>query len=694
MSLPHNGTVLPVRIPPPQLRPLAYRILSKKYGLSIKSDGLTSLAQLIGDRLGGDWKRDRYQLTVKFLEEFATVWRQQGQGLFIDAQGVQRVITEIEERACYDSNNNNNTNIDESNDGAVVTTTHELPWSDYYKFVDASKQWYFPYDHVRRHFTLPTDPSSVTDVVSRKISSLSTRYYITRDRTLRNENFQATTSTSGPGTEGTSSDNPLATMAALKDDLLQNDLDTSTPSTYMAITQIKNLLGRNGQNFLILGLLHVNNRGNLTLEDPSGSIDIDISQANPTEGLYYFSGAIVLAEGIYFTVGHKFHVTSMTHPPGERRDVTLDAIGNLDRLNIGNLTTDGTMIPQMTPRISNDLKIRLLSLERDLNEQGLNQYVILGGDMFLNKQETIMALQRVLTKIDNDIAAQEMPPPLGIIFFGSFMSEPVFPSYSETVLTTSRQYELGFESLANLLSKYDNIIGSSQLIFVPGPLDPWSGTMAWSGDACLPQGAIPSEFVKKMNRLLKNKVNWVSNPTKLAFLSQEIIIMRDNLNARFKRNIIDFPLVEDEKRLQQSSSSSVSLPTENYDEELLSDDEYNISGNEELDDGSILRHELMPNIPHVPFIIEETRKYVKTILDQAHLSPFESAPIHFTKDHTLMMSPIPSVLLICDPTAPRFDLTYNGCKTINPGKLILNRKARYLIFNPTTRLVQEEEVSF
>ena len=677
MVLPSDGTVLPAKIQPTHLRPLAYRVLSKKYGLSIKSDGLNALAAIIGSRFGTNWKKNPD--TLRFLEQFAQVWKQQDRGLFIDQIGCANVINEIEQRNCFDNNRNNSySHVPESNHSDPLinvesqttfdhNTRNTLIWTDYYWIINASEQYYFPYDGFKKQYMSPQPPISLITNLDRKISSFMTRYCIIRDRTLRNENFQNTNDTF----------NPLFSMVALQNDLLQNNLDTSTPSTYMAITQIKNLLGRDGQNFLILGLLTYNAKGNLQMEDLSGKIEVDISQANPTEGLYYYPGCIVLAEGIYFTVGHKFHITSVTHPPAERRELTQDAVGNIDFLNICN-NNDNSDAP--ITRISNDLKIRLLSLEQALNAQNLSKFILLGGDICLDHENTFNALSKVFQKIENDIVENDVAP-IGIIFFGSFASSPVFPSYSETQTTTSKSYELNFDRLYQLLNEFKNIIEHCQLIFVPGPNDPWGGSILLGDGPALPQEPIPSEFVKKLKRL-GNKVKWVSNPSRIAFLSQEIVLMRDDINRKFKKYSIEFPLIE-ETRVDTDLNQDIEISDNEYLEDL--------SDNE---DSPMVRHETLPEVPEVQFNIIETRKYVKTLLDQGHLKPFASSSINYNRDHTLILSPLPSVLILCDPTVPRYDLTYNGCKTINPGKFILNKTARYLVFNAATRTVHEEAISF
>lgn len=671
MPLPSNGTVLPAKIQPAHLRPLAYRILSKKYGLSIKSDGLTALANIIGSRFGTNWKKNPD--TLRFLEEFAQVWKQQDRGLFIDQSGCQLVLDEIEQRNCFENSQYNSDSNWSDQSVAMGTQTNSdynnLIWTDYYKIINASEQYYFPYDGFKKQYLSPQQPISLITDLNRKMASYMIRYCIIRDRTLRNENFQ----------NANDSFNPLSSMVALQNDLLQNNLDTSTPATYMAITQIKNLLGRDGQNFLILGLLTYNVEGNLQMEDLSGKIEVDISQANPTEGLYYYPGCIVLAEGIYFTVGHRFHITSLTHPPAERREVTQDAIGNIDFLNICN--NNNNVLGGPITRITNDLKIRLLSLEQELNAQNLSNFIILGGDIFLHEDNTFNALKKIFQRIENDLIESRVAP-IGIIFFGSFTSSPIYPSYSETQITTGKSYQMNFDRLYHLLAQFVNIVENCQLIFVPGPNDPWGGSVLLGDGPALPQEPIPSYFVKKLKKLGGN-VKWVSNPSRIAFLSQEIVLVRDDINRKFKKYSIDFPLLEEEAKLN----------TDLNHETEISDNEY-VEDSSDSEDGPIVRHETLPEVPEVQFNITETRKYVKTLLDQGHLKPFASSSINYNRDHTLILSPLPSVLIVCDPTVPRFDLTYNGCKTINPGKFILNKTARYLVFNATTRTVHEEAIVF
>lgn len=683
-----SGSVLPVKISPPLLRPMAYRVLSKNYGLNIKSDGLAALAEFVGNTFGMDWKKSSE--TIQFLETFASVWRQQERGLFVDRQNVLEVINEIKERhkatreeaqqLPQQRSTTKNVSIDkflkpqnQEKDGSSSppeppamgtpepepmnqdTTDEEedhLDWKEYFKIVNANEQTRFSYDPIKMQFILNTrSPKLVNDGfklpdIKDYATLFSTRYYLVRDRVMRNENFQ-----------NLDSFNPLSSVIGL-----QQELQNGQPltSNNMVITQIKNLIGRNGQNFLLLGLLRTNARGNWCLEDPSGTVEIDISQTVPTGGSYYVSGCFVLAEGIYFTAGNKFHVATMTHPPGERRDSTLNAIGNLDMLGL-----HGPLTASMVPRLDKDLKIRLHLLEKELAD---HKFVILGGDIFLDQLSCMEALRKILSILDEN-------PPTVIVFQGSFCTTPIHASLSSKTTSLSTHYKNNFDTLATLLARFENIIENSTLIFVPGVNDPWKSMISLGAAYAWPQRSIPLSFTQKMNKVCKNII-WASNPTRIAYISQEIVVARDDISQRLRRHSVEFPMVEESK------------------EQELIDLQQKLERKNEADATSI--HELFKSNDQLPAKTKESRKLAKTLLDQGHLSPFTTnvRPVVWDLDHTLTMHPIPSTLVLDDTTASPFDVTYNGCKVINPGKFISGRRARYMEYTPSSKKVSQEEIFF
>lgn len=705
-----TGNVLPVKIQPPLLRPLAYRVLSKKYGLNIKSDGLSTLADFVGKSFGIDWKKNN--VTLQFLEKFALIWKQQERGVFIDEQGVKDVVSEMRERDKASSAPITGAKIVEQEDGenlSKITTKHkqstidrlvshgesspapaaqgeladadvlqgvsplpvpiedtseqessgvqeeELDWRSYFKVINASEQPKYSYDPRKLQFVFTPGLQSTANELHKfklpdidsDLSIFSTRFYLIRDRIQRNENFQQSDSF-----------NPLSSIITMQQDLTKSE-DLAKLSASMSITQIKNLAGRDGQNFLLLGLLCKNSKGCWSLEDPSGTVEIDISQAVPTKGLYYVPGCIVLVEGIYFTVGNKFHVSSMTHPPGEKRDETLEAIGNLDLLGI-----HGSLNSNFVPRLDKDLKIRLHLLEKELVD---HRFIFLGGDIFLDQMPTISALRKVFTKLEED-------PPNFLVFHGSFSAVPVHASMSSRNISSTSQYKNNFDRLAKLFTEFGNVAENSTIILIPGANDPWGSMVSLGAANVWPLQPIPHSFVQKLKKVCKTVI-LASNPTRVAYLSQEIAIVRDDITDRLKRHSVSFPV-------EETAESEANLEAER---------KYEKSSQEEVSINQIILDR-----DQLPARIRQSRKLVKTLLDQGQISPFVPSirPLVWNLDQALSMYPIPSTLILCDTTAPQFDVTYNGCKAINPGKFIVDRKARYIEYRPSMKRASQKEIPF
>lgn len=708
------GVVLPASIQPQLLRPLAYRILTKKFGLNIKSDGLVALAAYIGTVFGLYWRQNSE--TTKFLEQFAIIWREQGRGLFVDELNVSQVINEIKEREKIEQDQNvekrnnlhkaNNldaflkrpnsptdteiTTLSQGSATSVVNpdshspmmleegspinsdsepiSEHErangisnvdqqLDWLDYFKVIDAFNQQTFTYDHTKRQYIYVPRPKEVEKNmlsiaklklpnVESKVSLFTTRYHIIKDKVLRNEKFQ-----------NNDIFNPLSSIIEMGKHMNESDVSPLNSASYMKITQIKNLLGHDGKNFLLLGLLDQNSKGNWSLEDPSGSIELHLQQAIPTKGTYYVPGCIVLVEGIYYTASNTFVVSSITHPPGEKREDTIEAIGNLDLLGAYNPSNENYVA-----RLDKDLKIRLHYLEQELSD---NKFVILGGDIYLDEMTTMDGLKKTFDKLTTD-------PPVAIVFNGSFVSVPVHPSLNSKNVSATVSYKNNFDALATLLSNYENLINDTHMIFIPGPNDPWTSMVGLGTTTMWPQKIIPSSFTQKMSRICR-KVHWGSNPLRIAYLSQEIVLTRDDLANRFKRYNIVFPTVEEEKYLENAELQ------EQY------------SRNPDVSVGQLIAFK-----NNLPVSVLESRKLVKTLLDQQHLSPFSSRirPTVWDLDFTLQLSPLPSSIMLCDTSAPAFDVTYNGCKTINPGRFIHKRAAKYIEFFPASKVLVEEELPF
>jgi DNA polymerase epsilon subunit 2 len=611
--------VLPIKLQPSNLRPLAYRILSKKHGLNIKSDALGTLADYIGPKFGVDWRSAKSQL---LLEEIAKIWKEQERGLFLEAEGLSDVLKEIDilETKSKGSHQQQQVSIEsmmkskatradtivdvdmigdqqETTPATSVTPPplkDSLDWKEYFRLINAFEQPLFKYNPISKTY----EPSKVIDAkfsgssVQANVSLFQSRYNIVKDRVMRNENFESGTFNAFSSVEMAEKNN--------------------------VISMIKNLLGRNNQRFLLLGMLtHLN--GFWYLQDTSDKIKLNIDQTEPNPGSYYVSGNIVLCEGIYSS--GIFYVNSMAQPPTERRTDTLEAIGNIDFLGI-----------HANMRIDKELQTRLKLVEREHD----HKIIVLGSDIFLDDLRTLDALGKLFQKLSED----EGNIPISIIFNGSFTSTP----------KPSSEYKSLFDSFASVLEQYPVIHGNVSLVFIPGENDHWQ-TPVW------PKQKIPKVFGNRLNRVARS-VQWASNPTRMVYLSQEIVIARDDIGSRFRRNCLRFP--------QLDKDNKVMAQTE------------------------------IQRIEALPPRISEARKIVKTLLDQGHLAPFtkDLKPVMWHVDHTLQLSPLPNVLILADSTAPQFDVTYNGCRCINPGVFIQKRMLNYIEYSLTSRKAEVRDLYF
>ena len=85
----------------------------------------------------------------------------------------------------------------------------------------------------------------------------------------------------------------------------------------MRLTLTKNLLGRQGHRFLLLGMLSTSSDGRYELEDVDGTIGLDLHDAIPGEGILT-EGSLILVEGEY-TVDECIRAFAIGHPPSETR---------------------------------------------------------------------------------------------------------------------------------------------------------------------------------------------------------------------------------------------------------------------------------------------------------------------------------------------------------------------------------------
>ena len=87
-----------------------------------------------------------------------------------------------------------------------------------------------------------------------------------------------------------------------------------------------------------------------------------------------------------------------------------------------------------------------------------------------------------------------------------------------------------FEALADLIASYPLLTRTTHFVLVPGPLDV-------TVNSVLPRRPILSSFVSRLKSRVPN-VHFATNPCRIKFFEQEIVIFREDLMSRMLRNLV------------------------------------------------------------------------------------------------------------------------------------------------------------
>lgn len=113
---------------------------------------------------------------------------------------------------------------------------------------------------------------------------------------------------------------------------------------------------------------------------------------------------------------------------------------------------------------------------------------------------------------------------------GTFKDIQVRSMSTEHSFSYLIQFPENFDALADLIAAYPLISRSTHFLFVPGPLDI---TM----NITLPRRPLLSSLVGRLKTKVP-KAHLGTNPCRIKFFDQEIVIFREDLMARMLRNIV------------------------------------------------------------------------------------------------------------------------------------------------------------
>jgi hypothetical protein len=158
--------------------------------------------------------------------------------------------------------------------------------------------------------------------------------------------------------------------------------------------------------------------------------------------------------------------------------------------------------------------------------------------------------------------------------------------------------------LAQLLVKFPALLECSSFVFVPGPNDVLGGS-----GTLLPRLPLPDIVTAELSRRVPASV-FTSNPCRIKFYSQELVLFREDACARLRK------------------------------------------------------YSRRPKEGDIPLHVHA----LKTMLSQSHLCPLplEAAPIDWAHDHALRLYPLPHVLLLAG-RGGEFNVTERALRAANPG---------------------------
>lgn len=545
------------------------------------------------------------------------------------------------------------------------------------------------------------DPSkpSLMPPASHKTTLFRNRYNVVHQRLLRNESFQSssvTTTKAAPSLKRSASSNLTAQQ------------------TYK-ITPISNLLGRHGSHHMLLGLLSVLPTGNLGINDLTGTISLDLSHAVaiPEDSAWFTPGMIVLVDGVYEEeeestgkglgnsngvggiIGGRFQGFFIGQPPCEKRKATLGVSGPddhtigggfgwIDFLGVGSERAVGPKMRKLERRIVRQpRRSQPSTLDPDAQVPSCARVVVI-GELNLDQPRALQALRKILTVYSTE---PEGSTPMSFVLVGNFTQHAVMAGGGAS--GGSVEYKEYFDALASVLADFPTILQSATFAFVPGDNDGWASSFGGGAAVPLPRKPVPDLFTSRVRRAFATanaelsaaaaaKVGgggeavWTSNPARLSVFgpAHEIVVFRDDMSARLRRTAVRLKTSRpDAEEENQENEPPTATASNGGDDDI---DMANALDSTDAMDVDTLKPSAAAE-PVVPHDVRSARKLVKTVLDQGYLCPFRHAirPTHWDHATALHLYPLPTAIVLADPTAPPFCVTYEGCHVMNPGAVLV-----------------------
>lgn len=579
----------------------------------------------------------------------------------------------------------------------------------YLKVISAFDQPRLIYSTSKKSLEPVNGKGSLLPPIQHKISMFRNRFHLIHQRLMRNESFQA----------------PSFATATRPPSLTHSASTLATQQNSYKITPVSNLLGRSGTSHLLLGMLAHSAAGDLALTDLTGSVVLDISVARPVpeEGAWFCPGMIILVEGTYEEDGSHnsnlgtaagvggqikgtFVADTMAGPPAERRSLTLGISTGADtatlHTNVGagfgwidflGLGSEKAIGPQMrrvkrrilgaSPNLPDPVNSADEEAEEEESEPPRSKIAVL-GECTLDSPRTLEAIRAILSSYHSSSSGNISSLPMSIVLMGNFVSAASMAGSNKG--GGSVEYKEYFDSLASLVSEFPSLVANTSFVFVPGDNDPWASSFSAGAATMLPRQGIPEVFTSRVRRAVgsanteihgvgkdkdavKGEAVWATNPVRMSLFGpvDEIVLFRDDITSRFRRNAITFSKPEEPD--DDNEGDGVNTQPDAIDIDIDNDDD---EANESIHAAASHRPTTTSNNPTPSPTTTFARKLIKTLLDQSHLSPFplSKRPQLWDYASSLSLYPLPTALILCDSEMPAFAISYEGCHVMNAGRVI------------------------
>lgn len=272
----------------------------------------------------------------------------------------------------------------------------------------------------------------------------------------------------------------------------------TTEAKRFQLRKIETLLASgNVKEAVVLGMLAQLKENKFFIEDPTGAVPIDLRGVQFHSG-FFCEGCFVLIEGTF--ADGVLKASGIGFPPIEE--------ASSSRAYFGSLNTWGGRSKTLLKQSN-----RLLEIEKS----NTDATIVFLADCWLDDPTVLQKLQTLFVGY-NDM------PPVAIVLMGPFVRDFINP-----MQVKARLQSLG-EMIAN---NCPTLKKETDLVLVPAPDDPIAPVI-------LPRVGLSESLCAGLKRLVPRTI-LASNPCRLQYCTQQIVVCRADLVTKLCRNTINFP---------------------------------------------------------------------------------------------------------------------------------------------------------